>query len=271
VSELASVRPDDKQVPSAKAVLDLLGREKLLQCFGPILIDKINPVTGRLHCRFIISGAKAGRFTANTSNLQQLPSRGAKEFRECVVAASGCVLVGCDWDQVELRAIAWVSRDPAMTAVYVRGRDLHTENAAAFAAVPLEEMTPEQRKDARNAAKAVSFGSIYGIGATSLAEDAFVNYGVDITVAEAEHRLDSFFRRFSRMSAWRNENADICCAQGFVRIGCGRVVEKIGSHIGSSAFLSVVLYRSKEFAPMRCCRPSAWRGSRLIWPVSVAG
>ncbi len=228
--------PETPRSKAAKALLNLLGREKLLQCFGPTLIDKINPVTGRLRCRFIISGSKAGRFTARNPNLQQLPSRKAKEFRECVGAASGCVIVGCDWDQVELRGIAWVSGDPALTAVYVDGRDLHKENAAAFATVPLEEMTPEQRTDARNAAKAVSFGSIYGIGAASLAEDAFASYGVDMMVAEAQEKLDSFFRRFPRMAAWRNENADRCKAQGFVRIGCGRVVEAKWEPYGKLSF-----------------------------------
>jgi site-specific DNA-methyltransferase (adenine-specific) len=207
--------------PGGKPVLDLLAREKLLQCFGPTLVDKINPVTGRLHCRFVISGSKAGRFTATNPNLQQLPSRKAKEFRECIVAAEGCVVVGCDWNQVELRAIAWVSGDPALTAVYAEGRDLHQENAANFARVPLEEVTEEQR----TAAKPVSFGWIYGIGAISLAEDAFANYGVEMTVAEAQERLDGFSRRFPRVAAWRDENAGICRAQGFVRIGCGRIVE----------------------------------------------
>ena len=68
-------------------------------------------------------------------NLQQLPSAKAPDFKP-IVAAPGCVLVAGDWTQIEMRAAAWISRDPALTAVYEQGRDLHTETAALVAGVP---------------------------------------------------------------------------------------------------------------------------------------
>jgi DNA polymerase I len=209
-------------IPSARPVLAMLASAKLLSTFGTSLAEKVNPVTGRLHCHFNIAATKAGRFAASGPNLQQLPSSRAPQFRQCIVAAPGNVLAVCDWSQIELRAAAWISGDRALTDLYRRGGDLHRENAAMIAGVPLDAVTPEQRQ----AAKPVSFGAIFGIGPASLAEDAFANYGVEMSEAEARHALDTFFARFSQLNQWREDNYQRAQAQGFVRIpGAGRVVE----------------------------------------------
>jgi hypothetical protein len=85
-------------LPGTAPVLRILAMEKLLSTFGPKLVEKLNPVTGRLHPSFIISGAKSGRFACSHPNLQQLPSKRAPEFRRCIIAAPGHVLIGCDWN-----------------------------------------------------------------------------------------------------------------------------------------------------------------------------
>jgi DNA polymerase-1 len=141
-------------------------------------------------------------------------------------------LVGCDWSQIELRAAAWISGDPELTALYWEGRDLHREIAAQIANVPLSEVTPAMRQ----AAKAVAFGSIYGIGPTSLAEDAFDSYGVEMTVDAAKLALDAFFRRFSTLDRWRRNHEAICQSIGHVRIGAGRVVEAAWERNGQLSF-----------------------------------
>jgi DNA polymerase-1 len=208
-------------IPSARPVLTMLAAAKLLSTFGPTLRDQVNPVTDRIHTNYNLAGTKAGRFSASHPNLQQLPSKRAPAFRRCIVAAPGNVLIGCDWNQVEVRAAAWVSGDPALTELYRAGADLHQENAAIIAGVPLAEVTKEQR----SAAKAVTFGALYGIGATSMAGYAFANYGVEMTVVEAQGALNAFFRRFPRLARWRRENQDRCQTRGYIAIGCGRVVE----------------------------------------------
>jgi DNA polymerase I-like protein with 3'-5' exonuclease and polymerase domains len=131
------------------------------------------------------------------------------------------VLIGCDWNQVELRAAAWISGDPALTAIYEQGLDLHAEMAALMAGVPISAVSKEQRQ----AAKAVSFGSIYGIGPVALAQNAFADYGVEMTEREAREALNRFFTRFAILDQWRRRHADQSVAQGFIRIGAGRVVE----------------------------------------------
>jgi DNA polymerase I-like protein with 3'-5' exonuclease and polymerase domains len=112
-------------IPGARPVLKILAHEKLLRSFGSGLAELINPDTGRLHPHFNIAGAKSGRFTCTNPNLQQLPSRRAPDFRRCIVAKPGYLLVGCDWSQIELRAAAWLSKDPTLTALYANGQDLH--------------------------------------------------------------------------------------------------------------------------------------------------
>jgi DNA polymerase-1 len=206
---------------SARPVLAILAHEKLLATFGAKLTGHINPATMRLHAHYNVAGSKAGRFTCSNPNLQQLPNARAPEFKRCIIAAPGNVLACCDWNQVELRAVAWLSGDGELTALYAEGRDLHRETAATIAGIAPEDVTREQRQ----AAKAVNFGSIYGISARGLAEYAFTSYGIEMTEAEAKHALDAFFQRFAALDRWRRKNADLARAGGFVRIGAGRTVE----------------------------------------------
>jgi DNA polymerase-1 len=219
-------------IDSARPVLALLAREKLLANFGVKLAELISPVTGRLHCDYNIAGSKAGRFTASQPNLQQLPAQRAPEFKRCIRAASGQLLVGCDWSQIEMRAAAWIAHDRALTQVYAEGRDLHAETAARVLGVPIGQVSKEQRQ----AAKPVNFGAIYGIGPRSLAEDAFANYGVEMSENQARLALDRFFATYSQLSQWRRDHADLCQRRGYVRIGAGRVVEAAWEPSGRLSF-----------------------------------
>jgi DNA polymerase I-like protein with 3'-5' exonuclease and polymerase domains len=208
--------------PTVKPLLALMGLEKLISNFGPKLAAAVEPETGRLHSSYNIAGTKAGRFSCSNPNLQQLPKAKAPDFRRCIVAAPGHVLVRGDWTQVEMRAAGWITGDAALTAVFAdASRDLHTETAAAIAGIPVTEVTPEQRQSA----KAVNYGSIYGIGARALAENAFTDYGVEMTEAEAARVLDRFFQTYPALARWRQVHADRCMQRRRIEIGCGRVVK----------------------------------------------
>ena len=91
----------------------------------------MSPATGRIHCDYNIAAAKSGRFTSSHPNLQQLPAARAPEFRRCIIAAPGNVLICCDWNQVEMRAARWLSKDQALTRVYAEGRGPASGSAAA--------------------------------------------------------------------------------------------------------------------------------------------
>jgi DNA polymerase-1 len=153
--------------------------------------------------------------------MQQLPAASSKGFKKTVVAAPGNLLVCGDWSQIELRGAAFISGDPALTAMFDEGRDLHAEMAARITGVPVDQVTKEQR----DAAKPVNFGAIYGISAASLAENVFADYGVEMTEAEAQAALDTFFQTYPTLRQWMFEHFYLCRDRGYVEIGCGRVVE----------------------------------------------
>jgi DNA polymerase-1 len=126
-------------IESALPVLDIINREKLLSTFGAKLLAKLNPVTGRLHPSFNLAATKAGRFSASDRNFQQMPtSKRAPGFRKCFVAALGHVLVGCDFSQIELRALAEISGNRALRRAFAHGIDIHRSTAAGIAGIPLE-------------------------------------------------------------------------------------------------------------------------------------
>jgi DNA polymerase-1 len=116
--------------------------------------------------------------------------------------------------------------------MFADGRDLHTEMAARITGVPLDQVTKEQR----DAAKAVNFGSIYGISARSLAENVYADYGVSMTEASAQAALDAFFRTYPTLRQWMFWHYDLCRTRGYVEIGCGRVVEAAWEHAGHFRF-----------------------------------
>jgi DNA polymerase I len=218
-------------IAGTRPVLAILAKEKLLSSFGTKLAARINPVTGRLHPSFNLAATKAGRFSASDPNFQQFPTdKRAEGFRRCVVAAPGNVIIGCDFNQIELRALAAIAKNATLTRVYREGRDLHRETAARVARIAVEEVTDARR----SAAKAINFGSIYGLGARGLAGYAFNTYGVALSVPEAQRYLDQFFAAYPGLKDYLQRNYDTCRQRGYVVIGAGRVVEARWERFGLS-------------------------------------
>jgi DNA polymerase-1 len=218
-------------IAGARPVLDILAREKLLSTFGAKLAARLNPGTGRLHPSFNLAATKAGRFSASEPNFQQFPTdKRAEGFRRCVVAAPGSVLIDCDFNQVELRALAWLAKNPVLTKAYAEGKDLHRETAAKIARVPIAAVTDAQR----SAAKAVNFGCIFGLGARGLAGYAFNTYGVVMSERDAGKYLDQFFAGYPGLKDHLRRHADLCKRRGYVVIGAGRVVEARWEKFGIS-------------------------------------
>ena len=218
-------------IAGAQPVLAILARGKLLSTFGAKLSARLSPVTGRLHPSFNLAATKAGRFSASEPNFQQFPTdKRAEGFRRCVVAGAGNVIIGCDLNQIELRALAWLAKNPALTKVYADGKDLHRETAATIARVPIDAVTDAQR----SAAKAVNFGCIFGLGPRGLAAYAFNTFGVVMSEREAGKYLDQFFAAYPGLKEHLRRHADLCQRRGYVVIGAGRVVEARWERFGLS-------------------------------------
>jgi len=208
-------------IDTVRAMLAIRANEQLINNFGPRLAEKISPLTGRLHGHFSIAAAKAGRFSASSPNLQQLPMKRAPEFKACIVARRGCVLIGCDWSQIEMRAAAWLYGDPVLTAIFRDGRDVHAETAARIAGIDADAVSAAQR----DGAKPINYGAVYGQGPHGLRESAFINYGVQMSLDEAEHACRRFRETYRVLYQGLWHNYRRCEARGYILIDAGRIVK----------------------------------------------
>lgn len=185
--------------PLVKALFDYRKSSKALSSFLYPIPNMINPKTRRLHPNYGQIGASSGRMSCGAPNIQQIPRD--KAFRRCFVAPIGKKLIVADYSQIELRVAAQISGDRRMTEAYQNGEDLHTLTAALISRVPTSTVTKAQRQ----AAKAVNFGLIFGMGAVGLQTYAQQSYGVTMSMQQAEQFLNSFFNAYPGISRWHQQ------------------------------------------------------------------
>jgi hypothetical protein len=135
------------------------------------------------------------------------------------------VFVAGDFSSMELRAVAHISSETAMTEAFAAAQDLHKLTAEAVLGVALDELGETEKKQLRTLAKAINFGLIYGSGAKDLAETAWNNYGIAMSLEHAAAYRTSFFRKYPLLWRWMRAHADGCQREGRIAIGCGRVIE----------------------------------------------
>ena len=176
--------------PLAKKLLEYRAYEKMITAFGETILEKINPVTGRLHPDFLQLGADTGRFACNNPNLQQIPADSG--FRSCFIATPGYKLITADYSQIELRIMAEVSEDPAFLKAFNEDLDLHSLTASQMFRVPLEKVN----KDKRFQAKSINFGLMYGRGPVSLSSQ------IGLSVDESKKLLDVYFSSYKKVKNW---------------------------------------------------------------------
>lgn len=187
---------------------------KLYSTYAKGLNDYISE-DGRIHGTFNQTITATGRISSTDPNLQNIPVRTAegKEIRKVFVPADGCVFVDADYSQVELRILAALSGDEVLIEAYKNAVDIHTLTASQVFHVPIEEVTPEMRRNA----KAVNFGIVYGISAFGLGED------LSIGRKEANEYIEGYFKSYPKVK----EYLDRCVAEakenGFVRTYFGRI------------------------------------------------
>jgi DNA polymerase I-like protein with 3'-5' exonuclease and polymerase domains len=225
--ELSTEGPELRRhvdVPAIRSLLTINAMVKLQSTFGLELAKKVSAVSGRLHPGFNVASTKAGRFSCNDPNVQQIPKHKAAGFRGCFVAAPGKVLVIADYNAMELRAAAEVSNDTAMRADFAKGVDLHRRQAAEMLGIGQEEVTEQQR----SAAKPICFGTIYGAGRRGLVASAWNSYGLLLTGDEAEAARQAFLGRYPDLAAWMDRSYAQSNEQGYIAVGkLGRAIEAV--------------------------------------------
>jgi DNA polymerase I-like protein with 3'-5' exonuclease and polymerase domains len=191
-----SLIPLADEHPPVRALLDYRKAAKSVQAFASSLPKHVHPITGRIHPDYQQMGAATGRMSCRNPNLQQIPRD--KIFRSCFIPAPGYCLVVADYSQIELRVAAELSGDRRMIEAYQNDEDLHRLTAALIADKSLDQV----EKSERQAAKAVNFGLIYAMGAKGLAEYAYNNYGVQMSLKQAETFRKRYFEAYQGIARW---------------------------------------------------------------------
>jgi P4 family phage/plasmid primase-like protien len=185
---------------------------KLLSAFTKSFLEKVDEADSRLHPQYHQLGTETGRFSASNPNLQQVPKN---EIRTCFIAGQGKKIIRGDWSQMELRILAEVTQDKRLVEAFRNGEDIHATTAAAVLKKPLDTVT----KDERQQAKAMNFGLIYGAGVDTFRRSA-LNYGVNLTEAEATKLRNGFFTAYPSVRQWQQHQgnkAETCTLGGRLR------------------------------------------------------
>ncbi len=164
--------------PFAKTMLEHREVSKLFTSFAKKLPQHFNPATGRIHPDFLQLGTDTGRVSCQRPNLQQIPKD--QEWRDLFVAPQGFKLITADYSQIELRILAEFSKDAKFIEAYKTGQDLHQRTADLIGIT-------------RDAAKAINFGLVYGMGPGGLSKRLGIKYD------EAERFIEAYFRGFPKI------------------------------------------------------------------------
>lgn len=197
-----------------KIVLDWRQYSKLKSTYTDALVSQINPDTGRVHTSYSLAATTTGRLSSSDPNLQNIPIRTemGRKIRDAFVAETGHVLVAADYSQIELRLLAHIADLKTMKQAFADGVDIHALTASEMFGVPLSEMTPEVRRNA----KAINFGIIYGISAFGLAK----NIGISRT--EASDYIKTYFEKFPGIKDYMEEAKAEAREYGFITTILGR-------------------------------------------------
>ena len=187
--------------------------EKLRSTYGEGLVQAVGP-DGRIHATFNQTVARTGRLSSDQPNLHNIPVRSeeGRVFRQAFVASTGHQLLVADYNQIELRCIAHLAKDPGLIKAFIDGVDIHTATAASVFGVISTDVTYEQRSQA----KMVSYGLAYGMEAYGLGQR------LGIGVAEASEILDAYFRAFPNVKNYMDATVAEARRRGYTETIFGR-------------------------------------------------
>ena len=202
------------QHPIVNMIVEYRELSKLKSTYVDALPALVNSRTGRLHTSYNQTGSATGRFSSSNPNLQNIPIRTevGRQVRRAFVAPDGYLLLAVDYSQIELRVMAHISQDETLISAFHQGLDIHSATAAAVNGIDPDAVTYEQR----SFAKRVNFGLMYGMGAFRLARDS------DLTLAEAEDFIATYFERMPGVEQYINDTKDFVWKHGYTETLYGR-------------------------------------------------
>ncbi len=195
-------------------ILEYRTYQKLKSTYVDALPDEIQKVTGRVHTTFSQTTAATGRLSSLNPNLQNIPIRTLRgqQIRGAFVAGLGKKIISADYSQIELRLIAEISEEENMIKAFQNGEDIHTSTASKLFKIPNNEVTKQQRSQA----KSVNFGIIYGQGAFTLAEQT------GLSRTEAKEMIDNYYQNYPKLKEFIANQIQKARQNGFVETILGR-------------------------------------------------
>ena len=196
-------------------VLDYRGLAKLKSTYVDALPEQVEAKTGRVHTDYMQTVAATGRLSSNNPNLQNIPirtERGREVRKAFVPRDKDYVLLAADYSQIELRIIAALSEEDTMIEAFKNGEDIHASTASKVFNVPIDQVTREQRSNA----KTVNFGIIYGVSAFGLSNQT------DLTRAESKELIDTYYKTYPKLRNYMSEQIDFARDNGYVQTVLGR-------------------------------------------------
>jgi DNA polymerase-1 len=244
-----------------RRVLDWRQIAKLKSTYTDALQDHINRDTGRVHTSYMQAGANTGRLASSDPNLQNIPVRSeeGRRIREAFVAGPGKRLVSLDYSQIELRILAHIAGIDALKEAFRQGQDIHAATASEMFNVPLDQMTP----DIRRQAKAINFGVIYGISGFGLARN------LRIPRAEAQGFIDRYFERFPGIKDYMAATKEFAKAHGYVETLFGRKIHT--PEINAKGPTAGFAQRAAINAPIQGTAADVIRRAMIRMPKAIAG
>ncbi len=191
-------------------ILEYRGLAKLKSTYVDALPTQVEEATGRVHTDYMQTIAATGRLSSNNPNLQNIPirtERGRQVRKAFVPRNEDYTLLAADYSQIELRIIAALSEEETMISAFKNGEDIHASTASKVFDVPLEEVTREQRSNA----KTVNFGIIYGVSAFGLSNQT------DLSRGEAKELIDTYYETYPKLKQYMSEQVDFARDNGYVK------------------------------------------------------
>ena len=224
-------------------VLEYRGLAKLKSTYVDALPEQVEPSTQRVHTDYMQTVAATGRLSSNNPNLQNIPirtERGRQVRKAFIPRDKNHVLLAADYSQIELRIIAALSEEDTMIEAFTKGEDIHASTAAKVFNVPIEEVTREQRSNA----KTVNFGIIYGVSAFGLSNQT------DLSRGEAKELIDTYYQTYPKLRNYMSELVDFARDNGYVQTVLGRRRYLNGIN-GSNAVVRGAAERNAVNAPIQ--------------------
>ena len=206
-----------------KALLEWRALSKLKTTYTDRLPTYLNIKTNRIHSSFAMATTSTGRLASSDPNLQNIPIRSddGRMIRKAFIPEKGNVLISSDYSQIELRLIAHIADERNLINAFLNEVDIHSSTASEVFNIPLNEMTPDIRRNA----KAINFGIIYGISAFGLAKQ------LNISRTEASEFIKAYFKKYPSIRDYMDETKKYANENGYVKTLLGRkcLVEEINS------------------------------------------